>query len=190
MVFGKLRLSVGDYLLIRAARRLQRKRGVYNMDDSKSIALVYNATNKQDYEKVKAFVNYFKEKHKQVLSLGYIDSTDPNMLLKTQLEFRFFTKKELNWHFKPSGLEINNFLDDEFDILIDLSLEDCFPLRYVSGLSKAKFKVGNAGKNSTLFYDMVIDVGDKKTLENFIDNVKHYLSMINKGAENNQHQHV
>ncbi|MCH8147169.1 MAG: hypothetical protein IH987_04135, partial [Planctomycetes bacterium] len=65
------------------------------MDNSKSIALVYNATNKQDYEKVKAFVNYFKEKHKQVLSLGYIDSTDPAMLLKTQLEYRFFTKKAM-----------------------------------------------------------------------------------------------
>ena len=185
-----IRLSIGRYLLKREIKKLERDRGVYNLDDAHTVAVVYDATSRQEYERVRNFIKYLKEKEKKVISLGFIDSKDPNQILKTQLEFRFFTKKDLNWHFKPGGLEIINFLEEDYDILIDLSLENCFPLKYVSGLSKAKFKVGAANKDSTLYFDMVIDVGLKKTTDNFIENVKNYLNMINKSPTETSPQHA
>jgi hypothetical protein len=142
--------------------------------------MIYNATNRQDYELVKKFAKYFKEKGKSIMTLGYIDSKDAGALRNTQLEYRFFTKKDLNWYFKPSCLEVNNFLDQRFDILLDLGIDYCFPIKYICGLSRSSFKVGPSENNAEKYYDMMIDVGKNKTLENFMRNVDVYINMVNK----------
>ena len=177
-----MRSAIGKYFLKKEMLHLERerKRAVYNLDDAYNIGVVYDATNRQVYEMTRNFVNYLKEKQKHVISLGFINSKDPNQLLKPLLEFRYFNKKDLNWHYKPKGVEVQNFLEVDYDILIDLSIDKCFPIRYICGLSKAKFKVGTTGENSAVYYDLMINIEKKKTLENYITQVKHYLGIINK----------
>ena len=177
-----LRIAIGNYFLKKEMLPLERKRKrvVYNLDDAHKIGVVYDATNRQTYEMTRNFVLYLKDRQKHVVSLGFINSKNPNQLLKPLLEFRYFNKKDLNWYFKPKGVEVQNFLDEDYDILIDLCIDKCFPVRYICGLSKAKFKVGTTGENSALFYDLMIDIDKKKTLENYITQVKHYLGIINK----------
>ncbi|HIN39015.1 MAG TPA: hypothetical protein EYM84_01935 [Flavobacteriales bacterium] len=180
----KLKLAIGKYLMHQEMNRNPRKVNVVNLAQAKTIGMTYNATNRQDYELVKKFTKYLKEKGKSVISLGYIDSKDPGLLRNTQLDYRFFTKKDLNWYFKPNCLEVNNFLERRFDILLDLGIEYCFPLKYICGLSKAGFKVGPSDNNAKEFYDMMIDVGKNKTLENFLKNVDVYINMVNKKKQN------
>ena len=151
---------------------------------AKMVGIVYEATNKQDYDRIKAFTQYLKQRNVRILSIGYIKTPDIARQFKTLLEYRFFAKKDLNWHFKPICLEVRNFISTDLDILIDLSLSDCLPTKYVSGGSIARFKVGLTGADGVQLFDMTIDVGNKRTLDHVIGNVKYYLDMINKEQEN------
>jgi len=175
-----LKLAIGKYLLHQEMNRDLRKIAVVNLAQAKTIGMIYNATNRQDYELVKKFTKYLKEKNKSVISLGYIDNKGPGSLRNTQMDYRFFTKKDLNWYFKPNCLEVNNFLDRRFDILLDLGIEYCFPLKYISGVSKASFKVGPSDNDAKEFYDMILDIRKNKKLENFLKNVDVYINMVNK----------
>jgi len=176
----ELQLKLATFLLHRQMRRLQREVEVNNLETAHYIGIVYNATEPADYKLLKQLVEYFKNMGKKVMALGYIDDKDPQKHLNTRLDFRFFTKKELNWVFKPDGLEVNNFVEEKFDILLDLGVEYCHPIKYICGLSAAAFKVGPHDKYSELYYDMILDPGYNRTLENFIKNTEVYIKMVNR----------
>ena len=94
------------------------------------------------------------------------------------LQFDFFFLKDLNWYYKPQNYIIKNFLEKDYDILINLCTSNCVPVKYLAGGSKAKFKVGKYEQDLSI-YDMMIDV-KKDTLSALITEVKHYLNLINK----------
>jgi len=175
-----LKLAIGKYLLHNQMKINPREIQVFNLSQSATIGMVYDATNRQDYEMVKKFAKYLKEKGKSVMALGFINSKDPGSLRNTQLEYRFFTKKDLNWYFKPNCLEVNNFIERRFDILLDLSIDYCFPIKYICGLSRSSFKVGLSDKGAEKYFDMMIDIGQNKTLEHFLKNIDVYINMVNK----------
>ena len=47
-----------------------------------------------------------------------------------------------------------NFLSEDYDILIDLSLKKFYPLTYLAVASPAKFKVGKDVEMMYLFFDL------------------------------------
>ncbi|MCB0410113.1 MAG: hypothetical protein KDD29_07825, partial [Flavobacteriales bacterium] len=81
----------------------------------------------------------------------------------------------------PTGTDVTNFIEKPFSILIDLNTEDCFPLEYISTLSKAKFKVGANGNYRDEECDLTIDISQNKSLDYLIIQIKHYLKMIQPG---------
>ena len=93
----------------------------------------------------------------------------------------FFFLKELNWYYKPQNYIIKNFLEKEYDILINFCTSNCVPVKYLAGSSKAKFKVGKFEKD-LFIYDMMIDI-KKDNLSALITEIKHYLNLINKKNE-------
>ena len=102
----------------------------------------------------------------------------------SKLEYDFFSQKELNWMGKPSGVVVQNFIREEYDLLIDLNVHDHFPLRYMAALSKAKFKVGKYSERDTDMYDMMIDADNTKTVKYFLRQVDIYITMMNKAEPN------
>ena len=70
--------------------------------------------------------------------------------------FDFFSKKELNWKGIPIGGNIENFIGEDFDILIDLNNYYNVPLRYLLVKSNAKLKVGPYSKENESFFDLMI----------------------------------
>ena len=97
------------------------------------------------------------------------------------LQFDFFFLKDLNWYYKPQNYVINNFLEKDYDILINLCTSNCVPVKYLAGSSRAKFKVGKFEDNLSV-YDMMIDV-KQNSLETLIKEVKHYLNLINTNGK-------
>ena len=77
-----------------------------------------------------------------VSALGFVDQKDKSFEHMSSLHFDFFSNTELNWYGKPQGMVIDNFLSEDYDILIDLSLKKFYPLTYLAVASPAKFKVG------------------------------------------------
>jgi hypothetical protein len=91
-----------------------------------------------------------------------------------------FTFKEVNWKYIPVKPFVKDFLEEEYDILIDLSLLEHLPLLYLAANCKAGLKIGRFDENNQDFFDLMIELPANATLEYFIGQVTHYLNKINK----------
>ena len=97
------------------------------------------------------------------------------------LQFDFFFLKDLNWYYKPQNYIIKNFIEKDYDILINLCDSRCIPIKYLAGSSRARFKVGKYEEKLDL-YDMMINVKGN-TIDELINEIYHYLNIINKKNE-------
>lgn len=152
----------------------------FDFSTIKTVGIVFDATNPEDFELVKRYVLYLREHRKKVKAMGYFSTKHIPDLAFSKLEYDFFSTKELNWFGKPSSIVIQNFIDEEYDLLIDLNINDHFPLKYISALSKANFKVGKFNEKGLEIYDMMIDSDNTKTLKYFLRQVDIYVTMLNK----------
>ncbi len=171
------KIKIGLGILKTKIKKLSRNRGVFNLNNAKNIGIIYNATNQTTYNTALKFIKYLQEKNIKVNSLGFVNSKEVLNFYETSSDVDFFSKNNLNWYGKPNNPNTNEFIEKEFDVLIDLSLVDDFPLQYIVALSKAKFKVGRYTTDEG-YYDFMINVEEKKEIDFLIDQIKHYLTMI------------
>ena len=78
---------------------------------------------------------------------------------------------------------MNNFIAEEHDVLIDLTMDDYLPLQYIVAKSRARFKVGRFTEGNKRFLDMMIDTAGAHSLPQLISNIDRYLLMINRKVE-------
>ncbi len=178
--FHSIRLSFASYQLNKEVQRLKRRRGDLHFDRAKSIGLLFDPTEEADFELVKKFIKYIRDYKKQVKSIGFYNLKQVPSMQYSKLEYDFISQKELNWWYKPTEDFIPAFLEEEFDILINLSLKNHFPITYMAALSRAKVKIGPAGEGNEKFYDIMIDVGEEQQLKFYLKQLDHYLNLINR----------
>ncbi len=179
-IFYKIKEFAGNHYLNKHLPRNQRFRKVANLDDAKTLGVIYELKNEQTYNHITRFVKLLKDKQIKVKAIGYFDgSIRPNYAIE-KLSLDYYDRKDLNWYGKPRGNYVTNFCKTDFDILIDLSLTDIFQTKFIAALSKAKFKVGKDSENNETIFDLMIDINHKTTLDEFITLIIHYLSIINK----------
>lgn len=181
---NNLRNKIGKYFLNQELIGFTRARGFDGFENSKSIGILFDATQKEDLELVIRYVKYLKDHKKRIKAIGFFQGkTIPEMVF-SKLEYDYFTKKDLNWYFKPMPCFVEQFIKEDFEILIDLNLDQVYPLNYISCLSNAKFKIGKFQEGNTNF-DFMIDVPEDKGIKYFLRNLDLYIQQINtpKGDE-------
>lgn len=156
-----------------------RQKTVFCFSQAINVGVIYDATEIQDLNKVKQLVKVLKEDHKNVKTLGYVNDKTTKDFQQSRLGVDFFLNTDLNWHLKPENHIVENFISEEFDILIDLNMELALPLVYIACKSKAKFKVGRYDENCNEIYDLMLQIGKGADLNEFISQLKHYLTLIN-----------
>jgi hypothetical protein len=151
--------AISSYL--RDARRELRS---CNINNAKSIGILFNATHQVSFEIVKDLVKDLTTKKNEIEVLGYVDSKQLIDHYLYRKGFEFFTRSQLNWYYKPTQPNVDAFINKPFDILIDLSLDDPFPIKYIIACSTAKFKAGRFTPIHE-YLDFMIDIEkEKKTM--------------------------
>lgn len=178
-MLSSFRLKIAKFLLKKKLKSTQRKVRAIGLDKATEIGILYNATNRMEYESVKKLVNFLIEERKKVSTLGYINSKKGAEMMTPHLHFHYFDNNHLSNFFIPKNNEIDTFINSPFQILIDLTLTDNFPLQFISTLSKARFKVGATGNYRDEICDLTIALKDNKSIDQLILQLKHYLKMIN-----------
>ncbi len=90
----------------------------------------------------------------------------------------FFCSKDLSWSATFDKLEVNTFLDQHFDLLINYYDVEKTPLLVVSNASNANFKVGFSSVDERLNHFMIkASVGDYSL---FVVELFKYLKILNK----------
>lgn len=165
-------------MMHRELKGIRRHGEAVSFDKAGSIGILYNATAEKDYELIKEYVRSMRAQSKDVIALGYYDKKELPSMRFMKLGLDFFTRKALNWKQKPSNPIVNNFIKRQFDILICLNIDQNIPLRYVSALTHARFKVGKYESGIPPIYDLQIKLDGQVTLRQMIEQVNHYLNLI------------
>lgn len=152
----------------------------FNFKNVKTIAILFDATEKLDFELMKKYVNYLREHGKKVKVVGFYNSKTVPEHVYSKLEYDFYSTKDLSFIGEPKPLFINSFLAEEFDLMVDLNLKNHFSLKYISFLSNAKFKVGAYNAKYTDNYELMIDIEKNNTLKYFLRQIDIYVPMFNK----------
>ncbi len=179
-LIDKIKIFAGKYYLNKHKYSIIRNRLISNLDDAKTIGIIYILEDETTYNHITRFVKLLQDKQIAVKAIGYFEGNVRPIYAIEKLSLDFYDKKVLNWFNKPGGSYVSEFMKTEFDILIDLSLTDIFQTKYISTLSKSKFKVGKGGDSNKEIFDLMIDINEKTTLDEFITLIIHYLSIINK----------
>lgn len=179
-IISNTKQSLGNFFLQRDQKKVTRNRLITSLSDVKTVGLLFDASIEEDHVVITEFVKYFQESQKVVKALGYVNFNRVPHYCYPKLSYDYFTNKDMNWYLKPVGTKINDFVEEEFDLMIDLCLKGCFSVRYIAALSKAKFKVGRFGEKNKENYDFMLDVAPDISLKDFIQELTHYLTIINK----------
>jgi len=177
-----IKTIIGNYLLKKELSKQHRHVEVTNLSTANKVGILYYAEDEATYKTVKEFVGSLREEEgiRKIKTIGYVDKKEVPEHFPLKLEFDYFSKKDLNWYQKPSCIPVDNFLQEDFDILIDLSVEEHYPLKYLLTHTKAKFKVGKQHQGKNAIFDMRIELEQVKSLRFLITQLKHYLNIINK----------
>jgi hypothetical protein len=157
---------IGTKMLTDKISSTSRYGSLCSIEEAKTIGILYDATEYVSFEIVRDLVKNLTSSSVTISVLGYVNS---NKLIDHYLYrkgFDFFSKNDLNWYYKPVSELTEKFINEPFDILIDLSLSFQFPIHYISSLSVAKFKAGRFSKENTSL-DFMIDMEkEKETMHN------------------------
>ena len=181
--FRKIKEAIGKQTMKGELSNRERERSVMSLDKALTIGILFDATENEDFDLVKKYVTYLRDLKKKPKAIGFFSNREVPKSTYAKLEFDYFSYKDLNWQQKPSGIVIENFINEEFDILIDLNIYDCFPLHYLTSMSKAKFKVGKKYTKNNDVFDMTIEMGNETGLKFLLRNIDTYLAMLDKKTQ-------
>jgi hypothetical protein len=148
------------------------------------VGVIYYLDDAPTFEKVSAFVKDLQEEGKIVKAIGYVESKSLTGQFLPRLSYDFLYPSGLSWNLKPVASQAKDFIETQFDILIDLGMEYTLPVLYLGGLSHAGFKVGLDSPVRSNYLDLMIKLPEEGTLEELMLQIKHYLKEINKENEN------
>ncbi len=177
-LIDNIRIKAGKRNL---ARQLSKTRDVQscNWDSASSIGILYKINDERSVKHVKWYMREVKKKYgqKKMFALGYFDEKMAPAYISHGLETDFFLKKDVNWYGKPSAQSVTNFVEEPFDLLIDLTEYECVPLRFVLSESKARFKVGKYAPQNEPFYDLMIATKEEGW-NHYMEQLDRYIGMI------------
>jgi hypothetical protein len=181
-MLGKVRMIIGKYFFQREASKTGHDHKLINLEKAKCVGILYTLDDIPVYDTVSEFVTQLQRQHIEVKALGFVK--DKNLISRflPKLSYDFFSRKDINWFYRPIHAKVRDFINKEFDILIDLSLQDSFTLQYISGLSRSFCRVGKFSDENTHYYDLLFDIDQTVTLPVYIQQITHYLTIINQHA--------
>jgi hypothetical protein len=182
-MFKNIRLNRGKTILQKKMARMKRVRFKGNINSAKSIGLVWDAKNPDDFVTLSQFHQKMAERNIDVTILGYFPGKDIPDKLTAIRYFTCLKKDDINITYRPVSTEANTFINTRFDILIDTNFYNIFPLKYISSLSEAGLKVGifdNSTESSC--YDLMMEFKQSTDINTYLTQVIYYLEMINTGS--------
>lgn len=132
-----------------------RKHKFVSYSKAKTILILFESDLTEKNEMVHTIIKSLKSDGKKVVAWGFVHKK----LVETAImpDFRILNQKQTDFYGKPSITYINELLNQEFDLLIDLTVKQNIPLQYLLMYAHANCKTGGK-KNELQMYDFMIDL--------------------------------
>jgi hypothetical protein len=183
----QIRTVAGNYILNKGISSVKRSKKLVNINSAGSIGILFELTEESVYYSIQKYFQQFQEKKIKVKALGYASNKMVTNHFLPVLSFDFFNRKQLNCINIPKAQCVQDFIGTDFDICINIASEKVFPLKYISGLSTARLKVGAYNqempgkqyKELSLIYDIMMLSEENHDQIIFLENIHEYLNLLN-----------
>jgi len=172
------RRRMGAYFLKRDAIGRTRNAKSVSLNEAVKLGVLFIGEDEQTFNTLSGFLKELRANGKKVKCLGYVSKPQVAASLRSSQDLDFFSQDDLNWHFGPESSRVRSFIDEPFDILLDIRIQKSLPVMSIAAHSKAKFKVGNYSERNEPFFDLMIESNEGMDLKEFIKQMKHYLAML------------
>jgi hypothetical protein len=169
------------YAIVSRKKRLIRNKRFHSFDTAKIVGIVFKVEDGMVPPEVFAIRNFLLNKKIQCFTIGYCDSKTLPEELSRMYSLNLFTKQDVNWYGRPIAENVNNFLQGSYDIVIDLCRDEeryPYPLKYIVSTVQASLIIGGV-LYPRCPYDLVVDAQQVCDTGGYIEQVKHYISIIN-----------
>ena len=144
-------------------------------DKAKSILLLFESDITEKNLQIKQLVKELQQQGKDVTAWGYVDQK--NALSAILRDYRILARRDTNLFDKPKEIHLRDLSHIHFDIVIDLSLKNILPLRYLMLLADADFKAGRQTEEPYLA-DFMVMTNEETDPAFLFDQILHYLQNI------------
>jgi len=152
-------------------KRVKHNPVIPQLDHVKTVGVLWQPSQKEAFLYVK---NYFNRE--QIIFRSFCvfeEITNP------QPDTNSITTTDLNWWGLPKPGKTDDFIGINFDLLINISLNQNFILDYITALSQANFKVGSS-PNVSNYFDLNINIAEKDDVMYLVKQQIFYLAQLNK----------
>lgn len=128
-----------------------------------NLGIVYTSSDQNQVNQINSFLEFAKKKRIHCSLLGY---ENKKRLKDEEIDYQKYFKNDLNWIGIPKASNIDDFCNQNFDLLLHLNPENYRHKIYILATSSAKIKAGiKYNAESQDFYDFQIEAGAKKEIE-------------------------
>ena len=169
--------TIGNRTLKKRASKMHREKEFCNIDSIKTVGILFENTDDM-YVVVSKMMKFFIARKIKISAIAF--ENIKNAVLEDRKQFpsyvKIFTKSELTWYDRPNCEDVNMFIAQDFDVLIDMSRKSEYVFRYVSTMSMAKFKIGGIQYKNDPF-DLILLEKSGETAK-FVSLIINFLSTI------------
>ena len=160
-------------------KHLVRNKRIHSFDTAKTVGLVFKMDKDTLPPEVLSTMRFLIGKGITCSSIGYYSGNVlPDSVIATS-SISLFTKAELSWYGRPISDDVDRFLQQHYDIVIDFCREaEVYPVQYIVSSVQAAMVIGGVQYRDCP-YDLIIDAQKVGTLEDYVEQIKHYLSVFN-----------
>ncbi|MDR3366596.1 MAG: hypothetical protein LBO71_06485 [Prevotellaceae bacterium] len=169
------------YAIVSRKKRLVRVKRFHSFDTAKTVGIVFKVEDGMVPPEVFAMRSFLLKKKVKCAAIGYCDSKTLPEELAHVASLDLFTKQELNWYGRPVAENVNKFLQGSYDIVIDFCRDGeryPYPLKYIVSTVQASMIIGGV-LYPRCPYDLVVDAQQVCDTSGYVEQVKHYISIIN-----------
>lgn len=178
-IIQKIRERFARSFLFDQQHKLNRELKQVNLENARTIALLYYLPDEETYKRAELLVSQLSDMGLKTRVVCYTDMKLIPHYFIPKISQDVITIKDVNWRFHPVKPFVKEFIQTEFDILINLSLDEYLPLEYCAALSMAALRVGRFREDQHHIYDLLIHSVPDDTIDSFAEQVIYYLKMIN-----------
>ena len=177
-----IKSKLGKRKIEKILKNQKRKIKVSSFATAHSSGIVQPVTTTDYQDIVSKYVDFLREEigFKKIVALGYCNQKElPSVINKETIKDRFLTTSELNFTHFGTNKETQDFLKQDFDLLIDLSREYCTPIKHIVASSRAGFKIGRHSEENEKYYDFMVEIKKNAPVSRFIKQVNTFLTQVN-----------
>jgi hypothetical protein len=155
------------------------ERKIFDFETASTAGILYHVSDSETELALNEFTAFLKQRNISVTTLGYFHGKNLPQDIKTWKDIRFITRKDCDWLRIPNPGVARDFVEKEFDLLINCSMRRFRVLDHLVQCSAAACKIG-PDSSSTGLFDITIRVSGDNQVRFFLENLKRYLPLINR----------